>query len=156
MLVSLSAVVSTGSLLVVIVSLWFFLPILIHHSTRAIHPLIKATDIQTKPRTIYFIIYHINTRVYHIRQNGITKHAHKQPPKPFPTLFAETVVFLYIFPFIALAGFLMKPIPFFPYSGFTTRFSFRFTLPVVLADIDFLIDGFLIPIFIIFPPCTRQ
>jgi hypothetical protein len=29
-------------------------------------------------------------------------------------------------------------------------------LPVVLAAIDFLMDGFLIPIFIIFPPSTWQ
>ena len=66
--------------------------------------------------------------------------ANKHPPASF----ADTVVFLFILLDSAFLGFFTHPIPFLPKNGLATLFSLRLTLPVVRAEIDFLIDGFLI------------
>lgn len=64
------------------------------------------------------------------------------------------VVFLYTLFFIDLEGDLTNPIPFLPYNGLTDFFTALFAFPVVLAEIDFFMLGFLMPIFIKIPPCT--
>ncbi|MET3356844.1 UNVERIFIED_ORG: hypothetical protein ABIC58_000191 [Leuconostoc holzapfelii] len=42
----------------------------------------------------------------------------------------------------------MKPVPFLPYAGLIADLTARLARPIVLALIDFLIDGVLIPNFI--------
>ena len=59
-----------------------------------------------------------------------------------------TVVFLYTLFLTDFDGLLAKPVPFFPYSGFTAFFTARFAFPVVRDFIDFFMLGFLTPIFI--------
>lgn len=57
------------------------------------------------------------------------------------------VVLRYIEFLMDLDGFFTNPIPFFPYMGLIDLLVARFNLPVVRAESDFLMLGFLILVF---------